>query len=237
MVFCIQNHDQVGNRPFGSRLHHQIDPAMFRAVTAVLLFAPETPLLFMGQEWAASSPFLYFTDHNAELGRLVTEGRRKEFSRFAAFSDVKARARIPDPQAERTFAVSQLEWNEIDMPGHGDVRRLYQALLTVRRREAALRSPEGAAVLAIGEQSLAMKRVSDAGATFVLLACFRAPTTVDAGEWATPGCAWEVVLTTEDDAFVAMSERDRGDAATPAVDRDGRATFHRPGAVVLRRVG
>jgi maltooligosyltrehalose trehalohydrolase len=76
MIFCLQNHDQIGNRPFGRRLHHQIDSALFRALSALLLFAPETPLLFMGQEWAASSPFLFFTDHHQELGRLVTEGRR-----------------------------------------------------------------------------------------------------------------------------------------------------------------
>ena len=77
MVFCLQNHDQIGNRPFGGRLNHQIAPALFRALSALLLFVPETPLLFMGQEWAASTRFLYFTDHHAELGRLVTTGRRE----------------------------------------------------------------------------------------------------------------------------------------------------------------
>lgn len=238
MVFCIQNHDQVGNRPFGLRLHHRIDPAMFRAATAVLLFAPETPLLFMGQEWAASSPFLYFTDHHAELGRLVTEGRRQEFSRFAAFSDEKTRARIPDPQAEGTFAASQLPWDEIETPGHAGVRRLYQALLTLRRREPALRSPEGTAVIALDEQSLAMKRVSDAGETLLLLACFRAPATVDVHGWAALGSVgrWEVVLSTEDNAFVITSEQDPSESTPLAIDRDGRVTFHRLGAVVLKRV-
>ena len=86
-VVCLQNHDQIGNRAFGERLHHQADPAAYRAALAVLLTAPETPLLFMGQEWTASTPFLYFTDHNEALGRLVTEGRRREFGRFAAFAD------------------------------------------------------------------------------------------------------------------------------------------------------
>jgi maltooligosyltrehalose trehalohydrolase len=238
MVFCIQNHDQVGNRPFGSRLHHQVDLALFRAVTAVLLFAPETPLVFMGQEWAASSPFLYFTDHNAELGRLVTAGRRQEFSRFAAFADETTRARIPDPQAESTFAASQLPWDEIEEVDHAAVRRLYQALLTLRRREPALRSPAGAEVIALGEHSLAMKRVSDAGETLLLLACFRAPETVNARDWAPPESAdrWEVVLTTEDDAFVATSEDDPIATTASTIDGDGLATFHRPGAVILRRV-
>ena len=234
MVFCIQNHDQVGNRPFGSRLHHQIDPALFRAVTAVLLFVPETPLLFMGQEWAASSPFLYFTDHNAELGRLVTEGRRQEFSRFAAFADETTRARIPDPQAEGSFAASRLPWNEIDAASHAGVRRLYHALLTLRRREPALRTPEGAAVVALGEHTLAITRTSDAREALLLLVCFRGSATVDARQWAAPELArlWEVVLTTEDGGFVEHA----GDSITPAIDRDGLTTFSRPGAVILRRV-
>jgi maltooligosyltrehalose trehalohydrolase len=237
MVFCLQNHDQVGNRPFGSRLHHQIDPALFRAVTAVLLFAPETPLLFMGQEWAAGSPFLYFTDHNTELGRLVTEGRRKEFSRFAAFANEETRARIPDPQAESTFAASRLPWNEIDAAGHAVVRRLYQTLLTLRRREPALRSSQGAAVIALGDHSLAITRTSDAGEALLLIACFRAPATVDVRGWAAPDSdRWKVVLTTEDKGFVAMSEHESDKTLAPAIDVDGRATFQRPGAVVFRRL-
>jgi len=101
MIFCLQNHDQIGNRPFGRRLHHQIDPALFRALSAVLLVAPETPLLFMGQEWAASSPFLYFTDHHQELGRLVTEGRRREFSRFDAFAGIVSS--VDAQQAARVY--------------------------------------------------------------------------------------------------------------------------------------
>src|SRR5690606_7489008 len=78
-VVCIQNHDQIGNRADGARLSHAIGAPEYRAVSALLLLAPQTPLLFMGQEWAASTPFLYFTDHNEELGRLVTQGRREEF--------------------------------------------------------------------------------------------------------------------------------------------------------------
>ena len=79
----IQNHDQVGNRPFGERLHHEIDPGRYAVASTLLLFAPETPLLFMGQEFAASTPFLFFTDHNPELGRLVTEGRRRRVRRLS----------------------------------------------------------------------------------------------------------------------------------------------------------
>ena len=113
-VFCIQNHDQIGNRALGERLHHQIDLAAYRAASVLLLCAPATPLLFMGQEWAATTPFLYFTDHPEELGKLVTEGRRNEFRHFSAFSDAAARERIPDPQDQATFRASRLDWSELD---------------------------------------------------------------------------------------------------------------------------
>ena len=96
-VICLQNHDQVGNRAHGDRLHHQVGEAAWLAATTLLLMAPETPMLFMGQEWAASSPFLFFTDHEATLGELVVEGRRREFVRFSTFNDPEARAADPEP--------------------------------------------------------------------------------------------------------------------------------------------
>ena len=133
-VICVQNHDQIGNRADGARLHHQIDPATYRSLSAVLLFAPQTPLLFMGQEWAAATPFLFFTDHHDELGRRVTEGRREEFRSFAAFSDPLDRARIPDPQRFDTFEHSRLVWDELDNPPHAGVRELYERLIALRHR-------------------------------------------------------------------------------------------------------
>ena len=126
-VFCIQNHDQIGNRPDGARLHHQIEPPLYRAASALLLFAPQLPLLFMGQEWAASAPFQFFTDHNAELGRLVTEGRQREFAGFEGF------AGAPDPQAEATFARSHLDWDERERGDHARTLALYRDLLRLRR--------------------------------------------------------------------------------------------------------
>jgi 1,4-alpha-glucan branching enzyme len=103
MIVCIQNHDQIGNRPFGRRLNHQIEPALFRALSALLLFVPETPLLFMGQEWAASTRFLFFTDHHGELGeldqrtaggvltlrRLLRSGAANAYPRSAGVDDVR----------------------------------------------------------------------------------------------------------------------------------------------------
>lgn len=127
-VFCIQNHDQIGNRPLGNRLSDDVDPATYRALSALLLFLPQTPMLFMGQEWTASTPFLFFTDHEEELGRAVTQGRRNEFKGFGGFG-----GDVPDPQAEDTFLDSKLDWEERLRPPHSDVHRLYRDLLKFRR--------------------------------------------------------------------------------------------------------
>jgi len=135
----LQNHDQVGNRAFGERLNHQIDLDRFAAASALLLFLPCTPMLFMGQEFAASTPFQYFTDHNPELGRLVTEGRRKEFQAFSEFADPATRERIPDPQAESTFIASRLRVDEAERPPGLELQAFYAALLHLRRTDPVLR--------------------------------------------------------------------------------------------------
>ena len=137
-VHCIQNHDQVGNRALGERLHHQVPHEAYRAASALLLLAPETPMLFMGQEWASESPFQFFTDHNEELGRLVTEGRRNEFKAWSAFNDPAVRERIPDPQARATFERSKLDWPERERQPHASMLAWYRALLALRNTEGAL---------------------------------------------------------------------------------------------------
>jgi maltooligosyltrehalose trehalohydrolase len=137
-VYVLQNHDQVGNRAFGERLNHQVDLERYRAAAAVLLFLPFTPLLFMGQEFAASTPFQYFTDHTPDLGRLVTEGRRREFQAFSAFVDPHVRETIPDPQALSTFENSKLRLGEADRSPGREMVVLYQALLRLRREDPVL---------------------------------------------------------------------------------------------------
>ena len=147
-VYCISNHDQTGNRAFGERLGHVISAAAYRAASALLCLVPQTPLLFMGQEWCASTPFQFFTDHNPELGKLVTEGRRKEFQNFAAFADPKQRDMIPDPQAMSTFADSKLRWEEMREERHAQMLLLYQEFLGLRRTHAGLRQRSSDAWLA-----------------------------------------------------------------------------------------
>jgi maltooligosyltrehalose trehalohydrolase len=138
LVYCIQNHDQVGNRALGERLSADVGAERFRAAALLLLFLPMTPLLFMGQEWGASTPFLYFTDHDEELGKAVREGRRREFAGFAAFSDASAREQIPDPQAEATFSSSRLDWGERDSPGAAATLALHHHALELRRKDPVM---------------------------------------------------------------------------------------------------
>jgi maltooligosyltrehalose trehalohydrolase len=163
-VYVLQNHDQVGNRAFGERLHHQIDLDRYRVASAVLLFLPFTPMLFMGQEFAASTPFQYFTDHNPELGKLVTEGRRREFQAFSAFADPAVRERIPDPQAESTFENSNLRLDEAEQSPGREMVELYRALLKLRREDPVLADQERQcmAAEAVSEHVLVVRRWRDA---------------------------------------------------------------------------
>lgn len=138
-VHCLSNHDQVGNRAFGDRISQVTSLPGYRAVSMLLCLSPYTPMLFMGQEWAATSPFLFFTDHNEKLGKLVIEGRRKEFAAFPEFADAETRERIPSPQDQETFLKSKLRWDEVEREPHALVLSLYRECLQLRRKEAAFR--------------------------------------------------------------------------------------------------
>lgn len=138
-IHCISNHDQVGNRAFGERLSASISSAEYRMLSALLCLSPYTPMLFMGQEWAASTPFLYFTHHKTELGHKITQGRRKEFAMFPEFSDATARTNIPDPQSEETFLRSKLQWEERAKVEHAGMLALYAECLCMRRTIPAFR--------------------------------------------------------------------------------------------------
>jgi maltooligosyltrehalose trehalohydrolase len=162
-VYCIQNHDQVGNRALGDRLSGQVPLDAFCAASMLLLCLPMTPLLFMGQEWAASSPFQYFTDHEPDLGKLVSEGRRKEFASFAAFGDASLQARIPDPQESATFETSRLRWDERGEPAHARVFDLYRKLLELRRTDPVMRDASREGTVAEARRDVLLVRRASAG--------------------------------------------------------------------------
>jgi maltooligosyltrehalose trehalohydrolase len=235
MVFCLQNHDQIGNRPFGRRLNDQIEPALFRALSALLLFLPETPLLFMGQEWAASTRFLFFTDHNVDLGRLVTKGRREEFSRFEAFADPVIRNRIPDPQAFSTFAASRLVWDERTQPPHAGVLELYRALLRLRRTEPALQRSHRFDVVPLDENVLALLRAAGPDALLLLL-CTAPSCRIDLGQCRAVQLNrnWEVVLTTEDPQFLESAVPEQGSGVAITADGVPTVSASRPVSAILR---
>jgi maltooligosyltrehalose trehalohydrolase len=130
----IQNHDQVGNRAQGERLSQIVDEGRAKIAAAMVLLSPFVPMLFAGEEFAASTPFQYFTDfHDKELGRLVSEGRRREFVAFGW-----APEEVPDPQAEETFLRSKLRWEELDESLHAAMLDWYRRLIALRRAEIAL---------------------------------------------------------------------------------------------------
>ena len=136
-VAFLQNHDMIGNRAFGDRIHAFADPRLIPAAYACLLLSPQVPMLFMGEEFAASTPFMYFCDFGPELAQSVSNGRRREFKRFAAFADDAAVARIPDPNAESTFTASKLRWQERSVPPHQAHLDFIRELLALRRRYLA----------------------------------------------------------------------------------------------------
>ncbi|MFC4638165.1 malto-oligosyltrehalose trehalohydrolase [Deinococcus hohokamensis] len=153
-VYCIQNHDQIGNRAVGDRLQATAGRDGFLAASALLLFLPMTPLLFQGQEWMASTPFQFFSDFPGELGEAVTRGRLAEFSGFEAFARPGGQAAVPDPQAPATFEHSQLNWAEPEQEEHAQVLALYRRLLALRREDPVLRRSTRAGLRAGAEGAL-----------------------------------------------------------------------------------
>lgn len=151
-VFCLQNHDQIGNRALGERLSTLADPAALRAATVLLLLSPHIPLLFMGEEWATSTPFQFFTSFTGDLAEAVREGRRREFS---AFSTWEHRDRIPDPNDPTTFAASCADDREALSGDHAAALELHRVLLAVRRDRIVPRIP--------GASSLGAWALGDAG--------------------------------------------------------------------------
>ncbi|MEY2567987.1 MAG: maltooligosyltrehalose trehalohydrolase [Actinomycetota bacterium] len=131
----IQNHDQVGNRATGERIGHVASLDRVRAGAALVMTSPFVPMVFQGEEWAASTPFQYFTDHHdPELAEAVREGRRREFSSFGWRPED-----VPDPQAPETYERSKLDWAELAQPQHAEMLEWYRSLIALRRGRAELR--------------------------------------------------------------------------------------------------
>jgi malto-oligosyltrehalose trehalohydrolase len=148
-ILFLQNHDQVGNRAFGERLTTLRDPRALRAAITLQLLSPQAPLIFMGEEWGARQPFLYFTAFDSELGIAVRDGRRQELAAFANFADPQRRATIPDPNAQSSYLQSVLD----DVRDEEQRAQLdfYRRLLHIRRTTLA---PRLAAASSLGARAV-----------------------------------------------------------------------------------
>jgi malto-oligosyltrehalose trehalohydrolase len=151
----LQNHDQIGNRATGDRISAGLSPDLLKVGAGLLLTAPFTPMLFMGEEWGARTPWRYFSDHEEpHLARAVSEGRRQEFADHGWASDD-----VPDPQDPETYRSSILDWTELDEPDHRELFDWYRALIALRRARPELTDPRLTEVsVDYGDSWLVMRR-------------------------------------------------------------------------------
>ncbi|HTZ37167.1 MAG TPA: malto-oligosyltrehalose trehalohydrolase [Stellaceae bacterium] len=225
-VTYLQNHDQVANSGAGLRGHQLASPGAWRAMTACLLLMPGLPMLFQGQEFAASAPFLYFADHRGELGRLVRRGRAEFLTQFASLRAPEMAERFADPGDRQTFRRCVLDWDE--RTRHAPAVALHRDLIALRRRMFADGPPSlDGAVLA--EACWLLRYFGKDGADFLVivnlgrdlhLRSVAEPLTAPL-----EGCTWRLAWSSEDAAY------DGGGVVRPIVD----GTWHIAGrsAVVL----
>ncbi|MGC5020017.1 malto-oligosyltrehalose trehalohydrolase [Micromonospora sp. DT47] len=154
-VAYLQNHDQIGNRATGDRISASLSPALLRVGAVLLMTAPFTPMLFMGEEWAASTPWQFFTSHpEPELATAVVTGRRREFAAHGWPA-----GDVPDPQDPQTFLRSRLDWAELDKPEHREMYDFHRRLIALRRSRPDLSDPRLDRVeVRHGDQFLLMRR-------------------------------------------------------------------------------
>ena len=229
-VNYVQNHDQVANSAFGIRLHGLTSPGRYRAITALTLLAPGTPMLFQGQEFAASAPFLFFADHKDELARAVRKGRAEFVGQFASIATDAVRERLPDPCSRETFERCKLDFAERERNAH--VLRMHRDLLRLRREERCFRAtrredfdgavlaPEAFVVRFFGAEGDDRLLVVNLGRDVHL---FPSPEPLLAPP---PGHRWTLLWSSEDPRY--------GGAGTPAPETDDGWRIPGHAALVLR---
>jgi maltooligosyltrehalose trehalohydrolase len=168
-VNCIQNHDQVANSLRGNRIHLLTSPGRCKAMTALLLLGPGTPMLFQGEEFAASAPFLYFADHHSELAGLVATGRRAFVEQFPSAASEESKAYFPDPEKEDTFQCCKLDFAERET--HAELYELHRDLIKLRQEDPVFRRPQigGIDGAVLGPEAFALRFFSNHGDDRLLL--------------------------------------------------------------------
>jgi maltooligosyltrehalose trehalohydrolase len=206
-VTFIQNHDQVANSARGYRAHMLTGPGLHKAMTAFLLLAPGTPMLFQGEEWACSSPFLYFADHTAEIAHLVKEGRRRFLSQFRSLAVREMWGCFADPSDPSTFEMSKLDHTERDRFPHKQTYQLVRDLLRLRREDPVLRlqGAEGFDGAVLSPDAFVLRYFGGDGEDRLLLVNFGldlnlnpAPEPLLAPP---PQCEWNIIWSSEGPAY------------------------------------
>jgi len=213
-VIYLQNHDQIANSDTGRRVHQLAHPGRVRALTALTLLAPSTPMLFQGQEFGASSPFLYFADHTPELAARVREGRVQFLAQFDNIAADDVRPRLPVPDAESTFKACKLDWSERDR--HGSFVALHRDLLRLRRTMPVLASQPSVDGAVLGAHAFVLRWFGSSRDDLILLVNLgpdvREPSIPEPLLAPTEGSRWKLIWSSE--------HPDYGGAGTPSPDTE-----------------
>ncbi len=230
-VTFIQNHDQIANSLWGDRIHSLAGGGSFRAITALLLLGPGTPMLFQGQEFGASTPFLYFADHTPELAKLVSKGRQESLRQFPSIASLQGDVDqyIASPELETTFQRCKLKLEERET--HRAIYQLHCDLLRLRREDPVFHQPKQRGVdgTSLNNSTVLLRFFGGAGNDRLLIVNLGVNLHYDPSPeplLAPPaGCLWELLWSSEDPRY--------GGVGTPVVDADD--NWHIPGqsAVVL----
>lgn len=212
-VHFLENHDQVANAGVGERLHQLAAPGALRALTAALLLGPQLPMLFQGQEWGASAPFVYFADHDDELAPKVRRGRFAELAQFPSMARDEMQAVLPDPGAEATFRRCVLDWGERDRGVHATLLALHRDLIALRRDDPVLSVPRtgvGTApgaldAASLGDRAFVLRYFGEAGDDRLLVVNYAQTLHLDVAPeplLAPPaGARWRTVWSSEDPRY------------------------------------
>jgi maltooligosyltrehalose trehalohydrolase len=228
-VHFIENHDQVANSGKGQRCHELTSPGRYKAITALLLLGPATPMLFQGQEFAASSPFYYFADHKPELAKLVYQGRIEFLAQFPSLALPEMKKCLPDPAAPGTFERCKLDFGERQR--HAPLYALHRDLLRLRREDPVFRAPRHRSVdgAVLGLQTFVVRFFAEDGADRLLVVNLGRDLHFDPAPeplLAPPeGACWTNILSTEDIPY--------GGCGTPPLDTDDNWWIPGEAAVVL----
>ncbi len=228
-VTFMENHDQIANSGLGLRCHKLTSPGRYRAMTALMLLAPGTPMLFQGQEFAASSPFLYFADHNQELSRLIAEGRGKFLAQFPRLASAKSQQALANPADPRTFERCKLDF--ADRERNAGIYAMHRDLLQLRGTDSAFRAqrPRGVDGAVLGPKAFVLRYFTDDGADRLLVVNFGQDLHLDPAPEPLLGppihSEWRVVWSSDDHRY--------GGCGTAPLDSDDNWRIPGETAVVL----